>query len=756
MGIERTEIELQESVLSCLGRPVDCRAVFKDLAEAYATDPFYLWTGCLSYMTAEKGFYVYDAQAALWRPFVGASNIDSIRYTDLYDATTGLQIERYGGLLQMLDFDGNIVMEAEVPLSLRDVQEVMSADGTAVISYKGVLQYKGKDVTIASSMLTFVDKTLFPPVGEVTNLYLDTTTDTVYIWDVEAQEYKALNSAKVGIELTTRVAIQDGQGRFEIGTNFNPNTDVISLSKNGLDFPKEDYTVINDNGVYYVELLNGEEANVGVGDEFVITAYRSMDLGSVNAANVIFNNTAQDGTLIFDGRPDDVQEALEQVGIALKGLKGSAQYIGYFENDEAVENWLQAGNIPPANGWITVASSDLIGHEGKKVKMIWDEINNTFVYAGEIDEAMIVLDDNSLNTNVVWSSAKVNNTFRRLDKPVPWSQVWDEVTVELNPDGTPMLDADGNPVPSPKGMLSERHKLHKLDDTDITELEMNVTANPQNIGKVVTLGKDGKFILGAGAGGVYIDEEGSTIEVGGVQEGYKTTAMGVNIADLLYLMLHPIKPPIAIVELNFPTNSKIYEMGYKIVNPKVTVTFKQTSYPLASARLEGLYGNVVKTWGEALLRNKVNSFTIDSGTDVSGPYQWNAFVSDNQGLVGTGFARYRFGYKVFWGTLTQAEINAATCMEDLEPLLQKEILEIRTSFEKQYTGTVKHIVFAYPTNWGNFASVRDVKNGFDIENNSFLSNKFNYTLPDGSVIEYTLYQQDIVCTVDKFLMKVSF
>ena len=94
MSIDNVEIQLQESVLSCLGKPVDCRAVFRDLADAYATDPFYLWTGCLAYMTAEKGFYVYDAQAALWRPFVGASNIDSIRYTDLDDAATGGQIER--------------------------------------------------------------------------------------------------------------------------------------------------------------------------------------------------------------------------------------------------------------------------------------------------------------------------------------------------------------------------------------------------------------------------------------------------------------------------------------------------------------------------------------------------------------------------------------------------------------------------------------------------------------------------------------
>ena len=258
MGIENTEIQLQESVLSLLGRPVDCRAVFKDLAEAYATDPFYLWTGCLSYMTAERMFYVYNAENAVWRPFSAASNIDSIRYTDLYDAATGSVIERYGGLLQMLDIDGNVIMETETPLSLRDVQEVMSGDGTTVISYKGVLQYQGKDVSIASSMMVFENETLFPTTGEVTSLYLAKDTDTLYIWDDTNQEYKPINSTKTGIELITRTALTDGQDRFEIGTNFNPLTDVVTLSKNGLDFPKEDFTVVEDGGVFYVQLQNGE------------------------------------------------------------------------------------------------------------------------------------------------------------------------------------------------------------------------------------------------------------------------------------------------------------------------------------------------------------------------------------------------------------------------------------------------------------------------------------------------------------------
>ena len=754
MSIDNVEIQLQESVLSLLGKPVDCRAVFRDLAEAYSTDPFYLWTGCLSYMTAERGFYVYNAENAVWRPFTAESNIDSVRYTDLYDVATGATIERYGGLLQMLDIDGNVLMETETPLSLRDVQEVMSGDGTTVISYKGVLQYQGKDVSIASSMMVYENETLFPTTGEVTSLYLAKDTDTLYIWDDTNQEYKPINSTKTGIELITRTALTDGQDRFEIGANFNPLTDVVTLSKNGLDFPKEDFTVIEDGGVFYVQLQNGEGDRVAQDDEFVITAYRSIDMGTVNAANVTFNNTATDGTIIFETNPDDVQEALEYIGKVLEGLRGSAQYLGYFENDTSLQDWLNAGNIPPANGWVTVASSELPDHLGKKVKMIWD--GTQFVYGGEIDEAMIVLDDETIDTNVVWSSAKINETFRRKDKPVPWSEVWDETTVELDVNGDPVLDAEGNPVPSLDGMLSERHKLHRLDDVDITKEQMNVADNPQNVGKVVMLGELGKFILGAGGGGTYIDTEGATTTVGGVSEGYATPPEGISVADLLYLMLHPVIPPKVEMKLE-PTNDIIYETGFAIANPKVTSIYTQTSYPLERGRLDNMQSTTLAQYSRAVLLNRVNTHTHTHNITITNAYTWSSYIADNQGQSATETIAYKYGYKVFWGTLAKDQLDGATRMEDLEPILSKEILEPNSSFEKPYTGTVKYLCFAVPKDvWRPINRLRDVENGFYIDNNTFETKTLPYTLPDGTVIEYTLYVQDIICTVDNFIMLVTF
>lgn len=751
MGIQGSEIQLQQAVLSLLGRPVDCRAVFTDLAEAYTTDPFYLWTGCLSYMTAEKGFYVYNAEDGVWRPFSAASNIDSIRYTDLYDAATGTDIERYGGLLQMLDIDGNVIMETETPLSLRDVEEVMSGDGTTVISYKGVLQYQGKDVSVSSSMMVYEDLTLFPTTGEVTNLYLAKDTDTLYIWDDNIQEYKPINSTKTGIELITRTALTDGQDMFEIGTNFNPLTDVVTLSKNGLDFPKEDFTVVEDAGVYYVQLQNGEGGKVVQDDEFVITAYRSIDMGTVNAANVVFNNTATDGSIIFEANPDDVQEALEYIGKVLEGLKGSAQYLGYFENDTSLQDWLNAGNVPPTNGWVTVAKSELPDHLDKKVKMIWD--GTQFVYGGEIDEAMIVLDDTTIDTNVVWSSAKVNQAFRRTDKPVPWNEVWDGVTVELDADGNPMVDDEGNPVPSLDGMLSERHKLHKLDDVDITPEQMNVTDNPQNVGKVVILGDMGKFILGAGGGGTYIDTEGATTTVGGVSEGYSTPPEGISVADLLYLMLHPIIPPKIELSLE-PTNTIIYETGFAIKNPKITVTFTETSYPLERGRIDNMTNTTLAQYSRAVLLNKVNTHTHTHNITITNAYTWSGYIADNQGQTATEKIAYRYGHNVFWGTVSKETLDNATKIEDL--LLSKEVLEANTNFEKPYTGTTKYLCFAVPKFWKSVARLRDVDNGFYIDNATFSTETLPYTLPDGTVIEYTLYVQDIICTVNNFIMLVTF
>ena len=95
-------------------------------------------------------------------------------------------------------------------------------------------------------------------------------------------------------------------------------------------------------------------------------------------------------------------------------------------------------------------------------------------------------------------------------------------------------------------------------------------------------------------------------------------------------------------------------------------------------------------------------------------------------------------------------------MEDLEPILSKEVLEPNSSFEKPYTGTVKYLCFAVPTDyWRPINRIRDVENGFYIDNNTFAPQTLPYTLPDGTVINYTLYVQDIICTVNNFIMLVG-
>ena len=206
-----------------------------------------------------------------------------------------------------------------------------------------------------------------------------------------------------------------------------------------------------------------------------------------------------------------------------------------------------------------------------------------------------------------------------------------------------------------------------------------------------------------------------------------------------------------------PTNDIIYETGFAITNPKVTSIYTQTSYPLERGRLDNMQSTTLAQYSRAVLLNRVNTHTHTHNITITNAYTWSSYIADNQGQSSTETISYKYGYKVFWGTLSKEQLENATRMEDLEPILSKEILEPNSSFEKPYTGTVKYLCFAVPTDyWRPINRIRDVENGFYIDNNTFSPQTLPYTLPDGTVINYTLYVQDIICTVNNFIMLVTF
>lgn len=99
------------------------------------------------------------------------------------------------------------------------------------------------------------------------------------------------------------------------------------------------------------------------------------------------------------------------VAKAISGLRGQLNYVGYFSQKSDLDSLTGMVN----GDWVTIGMD--IDHGGQKSKYIFSSTENAWIYNGEVADTQVELDDESVDSDSVWSSKKVNETIEKQHQP---------------------------------------------------------------------------------------------------------------------------------------------------------------------------------------------------------------------------------------------------------------------------------------------------------------------------------------------------
>lgn len=234
-------------------------------------------------------------------------------------------------------------------------------------------------------------------------------------------------------------------------------------------------------------------------------------------------------------------------------------------------------------------------------------------------------------------------------------------------EGNIQLDDAGNPIYDPDHYLTELHKLIKLFDVNITDQEVDVINNPDQIGKVVSLGTQGKFILQTMSSGMYSDRtDVGASELGGIPGGWRPTDENGNYVDVngepiqmpmeqvLFKLLHgDIQPSIDMI-LDPPAGT--YTPGSTIRGATLTVKFNKAVYPLQLGKVTTSGGTV--TLGEYDVNDLANTreYVFNLG-DITTSQIYDANLADVLGTTATAKTMYRFCPSIVIGTTSKEKLE---------------------------------------------------------------------------------------------------
>ena len=232
----------------------------------------------------------------------------------------------------------------------------------------------------------------------------------------------------------------------------------------------------------------------------------------------------------------------------------------------------------------------------------------------------------------------------------------------------------------------------------------------------------------------YIDTSGSTVAVGGLAKGYKTSATGVPTKDVLYAMLHPHQGP----KVTISPTSTFKEVGETMTTVPITATVSKGQANIASIVLKK--GSTIL---QTLNTNVANGGTFNfSDQNLSASATYTCVVTDVDGASASATYTVTFGRYVFYGSNLD-KVESATsndirnCSEKIHCPSGKT-----TTFNAVFKQGDFRMTIAVPSNL-TVESIKYVEAG-NIEHLNVFSDKKKTFAVNGanglSPTQYTIYE----------------
>lgn len=275
-----------------------------------------------------------------------------------------------------------------------------------------------------------------------------------------------------------------------------------------------------------------------------------------------------------------------------------------------------------------------------------------------------------------------------------------------------------------------------------TEASEGVEAVPYATVKEYVDDKVSKVATDANGDMKYTNENGTTVELGGIAKG--TTFDNMDIKDIIENMLYPYVAitggSMTMTVQNSDTNR---EVGHEITVTNASVTFTKGSKNCTKVEVFDGTTSIGSVEGTALVSPVAVDITDTAvnptvaATATSGSKSFSAKVTDAQGTtVASGTVTYTFYRPYYVGN-----VDAIPTTADEITALTKNVSSLGSSVSAS-TKANKYWVLAYPSGYSkNVKATKGVvdANGFDVTSNLVKQSNITVTCEDGTEVAYKVY-----------------
>ena len=267
--------------------------------------------------------------------------------------------------------------------------------------------------------------------------------------------------------------------------------------------------------------------------------------------------------------------------------------------------------------------------------------------------------------------------------------------------------------------------------------------------KFIITCKDGsEFTVNVPKGaGFTTDDVKSTLDVGAIKNGDIVKA-GSNLQSFVEQLLIQDEAPAVVLQLDISDGDSYDVVREKGIPVNITAKSIVTKKSYDISKVEWTSG-IIAT--ESSVPTVGSTFTR-SLTNVSNTTAITCKATDVEALVGSATKTITFVNPMYC-SLVNASVDTTNITES-DIINGAKILKTKGAFDYTVTANAEKIVFAIPRSYGNLASIKDVKNGFELRS-GYETVDININTADGNSTPYTVYIPVLESTVTNFGLKLS-
>lgn len=328
-----------------------------------------------------------------------------------------------------------------------------------------------------------------------------------------------------------------------------------------------------------------------------------------------------------------------------------------------------------------------------------------------------------------------------VDLPYTPPDKWEEGTDPL--DGEPM---DPDPiyyrshirnvaVPPEYGFRNLQELVDSKSDKGHKHLATSIIQDPEH--RFVTDEQIARWDRGP----IYDNDTPIYWDHGGIKEGQ--TFEDLTMQDMFNMILYPYMEP-DVSGTIVTTEPGVYELGSTVNVTEIHIHTKRRSNDITDIQI--CHGSTVDTSHNTDVA-KGGDFVVSCNISLkSDTTIFTKVYDDTNYVVRVDLGSYTFANPIYFGSLAIDTTPTQTQIKDLT----KKVIVPRERVECEFNCNYSRITFAYPADWGDLASIRDM-NGLDLTD-TFTVYTVNVTCSDNTSREYKVLVNNR-STVTKFKIR---